>query len=75
MHVYIDMASSPQYLAQSAHNQVDTNTVSLPDVSCPHGQPSTVAYQDPNQDSYAAVSNTYINLPSDCCFSVPSAYV
>lgn len=58
MQVLIDMASSPHYLAQSAHSQVDTNTASLPDVSCPHGPSSAVAYPDP-QDLYGPVSNTH----------------
>ncbi|KUI70956.1 hypothetical protein VM1G_05844 [Cytospora mali] len=57
MQALIDMASSPQYLAPSAHNQVGASTASLPEGSCPNGQQPTVAYQDPNQDSYSTVSH------------------
>lgn len=56
MRALIDMASSPQYLAHSAHDQVGTNTPSLPDGSCPSEQPSIVsAYPDPDQ-IYSSVS-------------------
>lgn len=56
MRALTDMASSPQYLAHGAHDQVGTNTPTLPDGSCPSGQPSTVsAYPDPDQ-IYSSVS-------------------
>jgi hypothetical protein len=58
------MASSPQYLAHGAHDQVGTNTPTLPDGSCPSGQPTTVsAYPDPDQ-IYSSVSlPTTVTVP------------
>ncbi|KAJ0122726.1 hypothetical protein J7T55_003242 [Diaporthe amygdali] len=51
MRALIDMASSPQYLAHSAHSQMDTN-----DGSCATGHPDTVsAYPDPDE-IYTSVS-------------------
>ncbi|POS73157.1 hypothetical protein DHEL01_v208448 [Diaporthe helianthi] len=53
------MASSPQYLAHGAHEQVGTNSPILPDGSCPDEQPTTVsAYPDPDQ-IYSSVSSVF----------------
>lgn len=58
MRALINMASSPQYLAHGAHDQVGTNTPTLPDGSCP-GEPTTVsAYPDPDH-IYSSVSSAF----------------
>lgn len=58
----IDMASSPQYLAPSAHTpehiEIDSNTTVLPDGSGSIAQPTTVAYSHPEQSVYSEVSWT-----------------
>lgn len=54
---FLDMASSPQYLAPSAltpeHIEIDSNTTALPDES--GSIPTTVAYSHPDQGPYAEV--------------------
>lgn len=59
MHMLVDMASSPQYLAPSAqspdHLDIDPRITGLPDGSCPGIAPSTVAYSTSEQASYSEV--------------------
>jgi hypothetical protein len=66
MRALSSMASSPQYLAHGAHDQVGTNTTPvLPDDSYPGGHPTTVsAYPDPDH-IYSSVSlPTTVTVPT-----------
>lgn len=61
MHMLIDMASSPQYLASSAQNpdhiDIDPRITTMADGSCAGIAPSTVAYSNSDHTSYSEVRN------------------
>lgn len=67
MHMLVDMASSPQYLAPSAqspeHIDIDPRIATLPGGSCSGIAPSTVAYSTSDHTSYSEVRNLIYPCP------------
>lgn len=65
MHTLLDMASSPEYLAPSAHHTGDMDDLNLDNIdpaitgmsnaSCSSVPPSTVSYTSPDPNSYSEV--------------------
>lgn len=68
IHMLVDMASSPQYLARSAqspeHIDIDPRITGMSDASCAGIDPSAVSYSTSDRASYSEVSKKKRHLKS-----------